>query len=190
MPHSPLSSTQEVGENPKLNLAVETLGCRGTVRVKAWGTSMLPSLWPGDLLTIESIAHDAIIPGDIVLVLRDQRFFIHRLVETRRHENCISFVTKGDAMPNNDPPAAAPELLGRVAGVRRGNRSFVPSRQVSPVQSAVAWTLFRVQRFRNLIFGIKAASRKTPPLRSRQFVRGLWNERSEIPGATSSGGPH
>ncbi len=151
---------------------------------------MLPSLWPGDLLTIESISHDAIIPGDIVLVLRDQRFFIHRLVRTRRHENCISFITKGDAMPNNDPPAAALELLGRVAGVRRGNRSFVPSRQASQIHSAVAWTLFRVQRFRDFIFGIKAASRKAAPLRSRQFVRGLWSARRETADAISSGGPH
>ena len=80
---------------------------------------MLPSLWPGDLLTIQSAAHDEIAPGDIVLVLRDNRFFVHRLVEKRQVQDCLLWITRGDAMPQNDPPVAASDLLGRVASVCR-----------------------------------------------------------------------
>ena len=60
-------------------------------------------------------------------------------------------------MPHNDPPAAASELLGRVTSIRRGNRSFVPSRRVSVFQSALAWMLCRWGRFRSLTLHIHAA---------------------------------
>ena len=147
----------EADENPKLDLAAEMLRGRGTVQLKAWGTSMLPSLWPGDLLTIHGTAHDEVVPGDIVLVLHDNRFFVHRLVEMRRCENSFSWITRGDAMPDNDPPAAAFELLGRVGGIRRGNRSFVPSRRASLLHSALAWALCRWGRFRGFALRIHTA---------------------------------
>jgi hypothetical protein len=148
---------RQAHEDPKLGLAAEMLRGQGTVELRAWGTSMLPSVWPGDLLTIQSVAHDKAVPGEIVLVLRDNRFFVHRLVEKRRGENCLSWITRGDAMPHNDPPAAAFELLGRVAGIRRGHRKFVPSRRVSLLHFALAWVLCRWGRVRNLALNIHEA---------------------------------
>jgi Peptidase S24-like len=152
-----MASILEAREDPKLLLAAETLRDCGKVRLRAWGTSMLPSLWPGDLLTIQSAAYDEVVPGDIILVLRNDRFFIHRLVERRQDRDCISWITRGDAMPHNDPPAAASELLGRVAGIRRGHRNFVPSRRVSLIHSALASMLCRWERFRSLALRIHAA---------------------------------
>ena len=110
-----MPAAPETPEDPKLGLAAEILRCRGTIHLKAWGASMLPSVWPGDLLTIQSAAHEEVVPGDIVLVLRGKRFFVHRTVEIQRGRDCFSWITRGDAMPHNDPPAAASELLGRVA---------------------------------------------------------------------------
>ena len=147
----------EPHENPKLDLAAEMLRGHGTVHLKAWGTSMLPSVWPGDLLTIQGAAYDEVVPGDIVLVLRDNRFFVHRLVEMRPSQDCDSLITRGDAMPDNDPPAAAAELLGRVAGIRRGNRRFIPSRRVSLLHSALARALCRWGRFRGFALRIHTA---------------------------------
>ena len=144
-------------EDPKLGLAAEMLRCGGTVRLRAWGASMLPSVWPGDLLTIQSAAHDEVVPGDIVLVTRDNRFFVHRLVETRQDGDCFSWITKGDSMPQNDSPAAASELLGRVVGISRANRSCIPSRRVSLLQSALAKMLCHSDRLRALALRIHAA---------------------------------
>lgn len=152
-----LPSMFESPEDPKLGLAAEMLRHHGTVRLKAWGTSMLPSLWPGDLLTIQSAAYDEVVPGDIVLVMRDNRFFVHRIVETRRDGDCISWITRGDAMPQSDPPTAASELLGRVVGISRANRSFIPSRRVLPVHSALAKMLCQSDRLRALALRIHAA---------------------------------
>ena len=152
-----MASILEAREDPKIRLAAEMLRDYGKVRLKAWGASMLPSVWPGDLLTIQSAGHDEVVPGDIVLVLRGDRFFIHRLVERRQDRDCISWITRGDAMPHDDPPAAESELLGRVAGIRRGHRNFVPSRRVSLLHSALASMLRRWDRFRCLALRIHAA---------------------------------
>jgi hypothetical protein len=139
------------GENLKLGLVADVLRCRGTVRLTVRGTSMLPWVWPGDLLTIQSAGCDVVVPGDIVLVLRSNRFFVHRLVEGRRIEGCLSWITRGDAMPHNDPPTDASDLLGRVASIRRANRSFVPSRRFSQLDYAAAWTLWHWDRFCSLM---------------------------------------
>lgn len=169
-----IPATPETRENPKLGLAAEILRGRGTIQLKAWGASMLPSVWPGDLLTIESAAHEEVVPGDIVLVLRGKRFFVHRTVEIQRGQDCFSWITRGDAMPHNDPPAAASELLGRVVCIRRANRSFVPSRQISLLHSALAWMLCRSDRFRNLTLRMHAASLQTGPTRAGQLLRGVF----------------
>lgn len=160
MPRSlprPIPPAREAHEDPRLGLAAEMLRGQGSVHLRVWGTSMLPSVWPGDMLTIQSLAHDEIVPGDIVLVQRDRRFFIHRLVEKRQAQDCTSWITRGDAMPDDDPPAAAFELLGRVTCIRRGNRSFVPSRRVSLIHLAMARVLCRWGRVRGLALNIHAA---------------------------------
>lgn len=161
-----------VGEDQKLTLAVEMLQRQGAVQLRAWGTSMLPIIWPGDLVTIESAAHNELIPGDILLLLRDKSFFLHRLVERSETENSFSWITRGDAMPQNDPPAAASQILGRLVRIDRGddrgndrgddraghrnnvrtNRTLVPARRVSQIQLAVAWIQFRKNRLRNLVW--------------------------------------
>jgi Peptidase S24-like len=174
-----MPDTMEVcGDVPKLRLTAEMLRCGRMVQFKAWGTSMLPSLWPGDLLTIQSVAHDEIVRGDMVLVMRDNRFRVHRLVEKPQVEGHILWITKGDAVPRNDPPVAASELLGRVAGVRRGNRSFVPTRRLSMLHSALAWTLCRWDHFRSLALRIHAARLQASPTRAGQFFRGVFAEAS------------
>jgi signal peptidase I len=182
--------TLEVREDPKLGLAAEMLRCRASVRLKALGTSMLPSLWPGDLLTIQGIAHDKVAPGDIVLVARDNRFFVHRLMEKRLVQDCIFWITKGDAMPQNDPPAATSELLGRVAGVRRGNRSFVPSRRVSVFQRVLARMLCHGDRFRSLALRIHAARLQAGHPRTGQFFRGVFGAARGTPGISPSHTSH
>jgi signal peptidase I len=162
--------TPEARDDPKFGLAAEVLRGCGTIQMKAWGVSMLPSVWPGDLLTIESAAYDEIVPGDIVLMMRDNRFVIHRLVERRQDQDRFSWITRGDAMPHNDPPEVASELLGRVSGICRAHRSFAPSRRVSPLQSALAWTLCRWGPFRNLALNMHEARLQARPTLAGPFL--------------------
>lgn len=143
-------------EDLKLNLAVESLRRRGEVRLRARGMSMLPSLWPGDLLTIRPVCLDEVTAGNIVLVMRQERCFIHRLVKLQIFEKGVCLITRGDAMPHCDPSASA-ELLGRVIRVQRANRSFVPSSRISLVHSAAAWILCRSGHCRSLAMRFHAA---------------------------------
>jgi hypothetical protein len=185
---SSLPSMPQMPENhddEKLGLAAEMLRAGRTVHLTLRGTSMLPSLWPGDLLTIESAASDEVVPGDIVLVMRDNRSFAHRLVE-RRVQHCPSLITKGDAVRSNDPPVARSEVLGRVACVRRSNRSFVPSRRVSPPRFALAWMFCRWDRFRNLALRIHAARLQASPTFGARSVRAVFSEARRISGISPS----
>lgn len=149
-----MASIPELRTDAKVDLAAELLRYGGSVFLKARGTSMLPSVWPGDLLTIQGVACDEVVAGDIVLVLRDHRFFVHRLVGLRLGQDCVLWVTRGDAMPHDDPPALASEVLGRVASIRRGTCSFVPRHRMSLFHRTLALVLCRWDRFRNLALRI------------------------------------
>ncbi len=66
----------------RCSLAAEALRSWGTLKVRAHGVSMLPTLWPGDVLTVQSVRPEQVEPGEIVLYMRQDRFFIHRIVST------------------------------------------------------------------------------------------------------------
>ena len=110
------------------SLAAEVLEQNGTVRVRVSGQSMLPTLWPGDVLTIQTRQLAEVQPGDLVLYERRGKFFVHRFA-LRPREN--SFVTRGDCMAQSDPPIPREQFLGIVTGIARGNAVFVPSRNRS-----------------------------------------------------------
>jgi hypothetical protein len=93
---------------------------RRIVRVRVYGESMLPALWPGDLVEIESCLLNDVRPGDIVLALRDDRFFLHRLVAVRGTDG---FLLRGDSVPRPDPLFPASSLLGRLTTRNTGRRS-------------------------------------------------------------------
>lgn len=130
----------------KIELAAEILRSGGTIRIRALGTSMLPTIWPGDILQIESKPWDELAVGDVVLVKREKRVLIHRLVKNDG-PYCI---TRGDAMPQDDPPVAAADVLGRVTKIERCNRAREPKKRVLPVQRVLAWALCRWQICRNV----------------------------------------
>lgn len=182
--------TLEAPEDPKLGLVTEMLRSRGTVHFKAWGSSMLPSVWPGDVITTQSAAPHEVRPGDIVLVLRDSRFFVHRLVARRLIQDRLLWIMRGDAMPHDDPPIAASALLGRVASIRRANRSFVPSRRVSLFHFALAWMLCRCDRFRNLMLKVHAARLRAAPTSAGEFFRVASGLRRRISGTSPSPTSH
>jgi hypothetical protein len=145
--------TTEAHEVHKLELAAEVLGSGSAIRLQAFGTSMLPSIWPGDILHIERKAANETAPGDIVLVLRGGRFFVHRLLEKRGCE----WITRGDSLPQNDPPVAEAQVLGRVSLIHRVTGVIVPKPRLSVVGRTLASLLCRWDWFRNLALRIHSS---------------------------------
>jgi hypothetical protein len=140
----------EAREDLKLELAAEALRSGGAVRLRAWGLSMLPSLWPGDVLTIEGSSHFVPVPGDIVLILRNQRPFVHRVEEIRDCSGRRQWITRGDAMPQSDPLAEDSEMLGKVVFIQRNRRVIIPSQRLSTTARLLAWMLCHWDRFRSI----------------------------------------
>jgi len=113
----------------KCELASEILRSFGTLRFAAAGWSMLPALWPGDVLVINLVSSDQIQIGDIVLVGREGRLFAHRVVAETQDSSSPRWITQGDALPAPDFPVNQTELLGRVTSIVRAGETFpVPAR--------------------------------------------------------------
>jgi signal peptidase I len=109
----------------KCELAGEVLRSSGALRLQVAGWSMLPAVWPGDVLVIERATTGEVSRGDIVLFGRDRRLFAHRVVAENLENSAI--LTRGDAMPGPDPIVRENELLGRVSSIMRKGRSIAPS---------------------------------------------------------------
>jgi len=133
-------------DSAKRELARESLRLCGTIRLKVMGWSMLPSIWPGDTLTIESSKWDDVSAGEIVLYERSRGFFIHRVIEKVGSGESAAVRTRGDAMPHADAPVPRQDVLGTVRIVSRNGKSFAPAKNLRLGDRLVAslagrWTL-------------------------------------------------
>ena len=118
---------------------------------------MLPTIWPGDLLTIESVSFERIEPGDVVLFEREERFFIHRVMRKCGAGESAgpSLVTRGDSMPVPDSPVWPTELLGRIISVKRHKGDAHPVPNCSPIRRALGLTLGNWSRLRSVSLRIQ-----------------------------------
>ena len=124
-------------DDVKCHLAAETLRQSGKLRLQVMGWSMLPTIWPGDVLIIERAKTRSVSQGDIVLFGREQRFFVHRIVKKATQEPSW-LLTQGDAMEAPDPPVEDRDLLGKVSLIVRNGRCIQPRRKLNIRDKAVA----------------------------------------------------
>lgn len=99
----------------KCHLAADVLRAFGSLRLQVAGSSMLPAVRPGDVLTVRRQESPRVAAGDIVLFARQSRLFAHRVL---RHSGAM-LITRGDALPAQDPPVSSAELLGVVTSISR-----------------------------------------------------------------------
>ncbi len=90
----------------------------GKVYLKVAGASMVPVLWPGDLVTVRSCDSSQLQPGSIVVFRQNERLVVHRLMHWVG--DCV--VARGDARLRYDQPVKAGEVLGRVVDAVRNGR--------------------------------------------------------------------
>ena len=123
-------------------LLLQVLRDYGRVRIRAFGTSMLPVLWPGDVLGVERTDGGEIRRGDIALFERREQLFAHRVLAVCGSAEQQVLLTQGDSVPHTDPPFRASELRGRVEVlVRAGDE--IPLERRPGVFSRIASWLFR-----------------------------------------------
>jgi len=166
---SSAASSQARTQTPdecKTALAAETLRAADSIRVQVLGSSMLPSIWPGDVLSIDKVLIAEITAGDIVVCERDDRFFVHRLIGTSDSKNGIRCETRGDSMPQNDPPFSEGQLLGRVSAIFRDGRTIIPTATRSPLARFASWIICHLDSVRNLalrLHALRTAQRSDSP---------------------------
>jgi signal peptidase I len=112
----------------KRDLTADVIRQFGEARFKVTGTSMLPSVWPGDVITVRRQSAAELSLGQIVLCYRNQAFVAHRVVGERDE----GLITRGDSLPYDDPPFSESEVLGAVVSIVRNGR---------PVEPPSAWWL-------------------------------------------------
>ena len=114
-----MNAAPQTSEACKLELTAEILRKFSEVRFAARGTSMLPAIYPGDCLTVNSFGNAAPRCGDIVLRRRADEFRIHRIVGLLEEGPTTLYLLRGDALMGYDPPVSVGELLGRVTSIAR-----------------------------------------------------------------------
>lgn len=121
-PQERLLSESCSGETPcaRISLAQETLQRFGWVRFRATGSSMLPAIVPGDLLSFRAATPQELVPGQVVLVQDRDRLVVHRLLA---HENA-TLIMRGDSLRAADAPVCTTRLLGVLEAQQRDSRQL------------------------------------------------------------------
>ena len=129
----------------------------GEVRIRVFGTSMMPALNPGDVISIQKTAIEDICAGNIVLFIRDGRLFAHRVVQRIGDACDMRLITRGDRLLQNDPDVSRMEFIGRVICAERNGKKVdfnVPlhlmKRMIAPLLRASERATYVYMRFVDL----------------------------------------
>jgi hypothetical protein len=149
-------STPAVLHDARLDLAAEVLHRFGEVRFVAHGSSMIPSIYPGDLLTVRSESAADARRGEIVFFLFGGRPFVHRVMRKWPERNRIAFATRGDALPKEDPSVDASQLLGRVTSILRRGKPIAIVAKPGRFTRAHRWAVRNSAVYARLLLAVHA----------------------------------
>lgn len=123
---STMAAWPEIESTERSALIVEALQLSGRLRLRVYGESMLPTLWPGDIAEVEACRVSEAGRGDIVLAARSGRLYLHRFLG---HCPDGGFVLRGDSMASADPVFTPDAFLAKLisaASPRRKSVSLAP----------------------------------------------------------------
>ena len=132
------------------DLMTELLRQGSSVRFRALGASMQPTIEDGELITVAPMASARIKRGDILLYQNERGVFAHRVVG--RVGDCPHFLLRGDAAVSCDPPVLRDQIIGRVVAVQRGGRSLALDRRLMNLLRLTRLWLSKSSAFRLLHF--------------------------------------
>lgn len=117
-----------------------------TIRVKAEGLSMYPSIKPGSVIFIEPLNKNIRpVPGEIIAWKREAGFVVHRLVGSFEKDNSEFIVTRGDSSLAEDEPVISEQIAGKVIRVENPEGKPVPEKQYLNKNPNYAFNRFLVR---------------------------------------------
>ena len=132
---------------------------------------MIPSIYPGDLLTVRSGSAADTRRGEIVFFLLGGRPFVHRVTRKWPERNRVVFATRGDALSKEDPSVDASQLLGRVTAIQRRGKFVTIVAKPGPFTRAHRWAVRNSLGYTRLLLAVHS-------LRMRLSGRSDFAERS------------
>jgi signal peptidase I len=166
---APAASVASTPHDARLDLAAEVLHRFGEVRFVALGGSMIPAIYPGDLLTVRSDSVADARRGEIVFFLLGGRPFVHRVTRKWPERNRVVFATRGDSLPKEDSSVDASQLLGRVTRIQRRGKLVEIVVKPGPFTRAYRWAARNSPTFARLLLAVHAVRMRLSG-RSTDFV--------------------
>jgi signal peptidase I len=138
-----------LSKQQKNSLIKELLKTGVMLRIQVTGFSMEPFLSNGDIVKIQKVRPDALLPGDLVFFInRQESLILHRLIKKKKAANgTIRLQTKGDALACCDEIFKPDHLIGKVCMIEKKNSA----RQINleSLQSRIISYFFALfQRFK------------------------------------------
>jgi signal peptidase I len=100
----------------------QALTTGATVRFRAEGESMYPTIRHGETISMERVSTASVIAGDVLLCRHGTRLLAHRVVHIAADGASRGFQLRGDAKGGCDAPIGASAVVGRVVSVDRNGR--------------------------------------------------------------------
>jgi hypothetical protein len=122
----------------------------GVVRLKVAGISMLPSIWPGDVVTVRHQNFSELKSGEIVLFRQDGSLTLHRI----RRIMADRVITRGDTLSCDDRPVRDAEIVGKLVSIDRRGRRIELGRPVW--QRLMGLLLQRSDLSMRVVLGVRA----------------------------------
>jgi hypothetical protein len=121
----------------------ETLDRDHSIRFRAPGDSMYPTICDGDVVTVMPIDTASITIGDIILYRHRSGVTAHRVMrilkrseknsrsglkgpQDRSSSETLDFLLRGDAAINDDAPVSSQQILGKLVSIERNGRRMDP----------------------------------------------------------------
>jgi signal peptidase I len=99
-----------------------------TIRIKAHGYSMYPSIKPGSLILIEPLQLKVLpVPGEIVAIRRKNGLVVHRIVRIVKKDGFTGFIARGDSNAYPDKLLSIEMIAGRITGSEPTGENPVPA---------------------------------------------------------------
>ena len=106
-------------------LSTDLLRLGYSVRFRARGESMHPTIRAGEAITVMPVAPSDLRIADVVLCRTETSVLAHRVVGRLKGVGARAvFLVRGDACSDCDEPVAEDQILGRVVSVERSGRSI------------------------------------------------------------------
>ena len=112
-------------------ICTELLHKGHSVKFRAPGVSMYPTIWDGDLITVEPKNLADVCVGEIILYYHENGVVAHRVVNIKTPQSSVHstqhlLLLRGDAAINDDAPVNSERILGKVVAIERNGRRIDP----------------------------------------------------------------